>query len=83
MRELVVDGPDLAAITGPLLIAWRNLARAVRGAPSPAARCRARRRGLQLMTVPGVGPVLGLAYAPRSTCPVASQAPRRSVLSSA
>jgi transposase len=72
IRELVVDRPDLAAITGPLLIAWRALReqfavlhRRLLAVVRDDAACR------RLMTVPGVGPVVALTF--RATVDVPSR----------
>ncbi len=72
IRELVVDCPDLAAITGPLLIAWRTLReqfavlhRRLLAVVGDDAVCH------RLMTVPGVGPVVALTF--RATVDVPSR----------
>jgi transposase len=61
IRELVVDHPDLAAITEPLLIARRVLreqldVRRLLAVVRQDEVCR------RLMTVPGVGPVVALTF---------------------
>jgi len=72
IRELVVDCPDLAAITGPLLIAWRALReqfavlhRRLLAVVHDDAVCH------RLMTMPGVGPVVALTF--RATVDVPSR----------
>ena len=72
IRELVVDCPGLAAITGPLLIAWRTLReqfavlhRQLLAVVRDDAVCH------RLMTVPGVGPVVALTF--RATVDVPSR----------
>src|SRR6266404_1837914 len=72
IRELVVDCPGLAAITGPLLIAWRALReqfavlhRQLLAVVRDDAICH------RLMTVPGVGPVVALTF--RATVDVPSR----------
>jgi transposase len=72
IRELVIDCPDLAAITGPLLIAWRALReqfavlhRLLLAVVRDDAVCH------RLMTVPGVGPVVALTF--RATVDVPSR----------
>jgi transposase len=80
VKELVESFPDLAALVEPLLIVRRVLReqivilhRRLLAIVRDDEVCR------RLMTVPGVGPVVALTFAPPSTCPLASANPRQSV----
>ena len=72
IRDLVVDHPDLAAITEPLLIA-RRVSREQLGVLHRRLLAVARQEEVcrRLMTVPGVGPVVALTF--RATVDVAAR----------
>ncbi|MCW2240434.1 IS110 family RNA-guided transposase [Azospirillum canadense] len=63
VRELIVDHPALVAIMEPLLTAWQTLREQVADLDRQVrVRARADARVRRLMTAPGVGVVVALAY---------------------
>ena len=78
IKQLVENLPDLALLVEPLLVVRRVLReqtavlhRRLLAIVRDDEVCR------RLMTVPGVGPVVALTFAPPSMCPLVFETPRR------